>query len=160
MKILNKENSILENQTLYMKNVLSYRGKVTQMESMQISKQIDDIIRANNATKDGAVVTVTHSIKMNDGQPVMDLEMKIPLDKPVVVTDNFEFIPEFVLENTLKARHIGNPQLLEGKMNELKEYMDSHNLTPMSPAYIATVKEAKTQAEIDDMIIDVYVVVR
>ena len=45
-------------------------------------------------------------------------------------------------------------------MKELKEYMDDNDLTPLSPAYIATVKEAKTQAEINDMIIDIYVAVK
>jgi len=157
---MNKNDNILENQHLIMKNVLSYRGKVTQTESMLVSKKIDDILKENNATKNGSVVTVTHSIEMQDGQPVFDFEMKIPLDKPITVSDEFEFIPEFALENALKARVIGSPQVLEGMMKELKEYMDDNDLTPLSPAYIATVKEAKTQAEINDMIIDIYVAVK
>ena len=50
---------ILENQTLIMENVLSYRGKLTQQEFEVKLQQIQEIIENSEASKNGNIATTT-----------------------------------------------------------------------------------------------------
>lgn len=151
---------ILKDQILSLTNVLTYRNKMTQQESAFLTNNINTALAESGAVQTGPTVTVTHSIEMLEGTPVIDLELFIPINKAIIPPQNFSFIEEFIIENALKIRICGNPQNVNLAMEKLKEYIDSNGVVPTTPVYTVTVKGATSQEDLENMIIDIYVGVK
>lgn len=148
---------VLEHQTLEMRNVLSYRGKMTQQELRAKSLEIEKLLTQTGAKKAGSVATSTFSVEQGANGPVMDIEILLPLDKQISIPDGYSWKPHFLLTNALKLQHVGNPSTIQRTINELNAYIMEHQLIPISTGYNVTVKEAKTPLEIDSMEVDIYV---
>ncbi len=150
-------SEIFENQVLYMENVLYYRGWVTQQGTNERFREMEAVYTAANAKKDGAIVTATNAIEMRDGEAVMDLEVFIPLDREINVTEEYKFISKFEIANALKIQIEGTPAQWQSAMQTLSEHVQKNKLQPATPALMATVKAATTPLEIDEMITEIYV---
>lgn len=148
---------ILKSQTLEMKNVLSYRGKVTQQEFALKSQEIQTIIEKSGAAKDGNIATTTYAVEQTESGQVMDVEILVPLDRKIEVPQGYTLKDELLITNALKISHRGNPALLQNAANELNSYIVSNGLVPITTGYNVTVKEAKDPSEIDSMEVDIYV---
>lgn len=148
---------IEENAKLEMKNVISYRGKVTQQQLAQIANKIDEMIRSNKAEKSGPNVSATFAVEMSNGKPLLDVEVLVPINKVITVVDGYVFKPIFCLKNAVKIRHTGNPSGLQKTANELMTYISQKKLTPITVGYNVTVQEAASQLDVDNMIVDIYV---
>jgi len=140
-----------------MENVISFRGKVTQQQMSQVIKEMEQIISENSAEKKGCSVTSTFSIENNGLQPVMDVEILIPLNKEIRVPSDYKFKPIFRLNNAVKIRHQGNPAMLQNSANELMKYIADHKLTPITTGYNVTVQEPTNPNDINSLIVDMYV---
>lgn len=151
---------IEKNQSLFLKNVLQVRKKVAQNNSFLISNEIDNFIEKNGAKKDGNTITITHNVTIENGEQVFDLEMMIPLNKKIEPFQEYNFLPEFSLNNALKVRIEGNPQQMQSAVQRMSEYVKNENLNVTTPLYVVTIKEAKTNADIDDMITELYIGVK
>ena len=150
-------SNIVDNQTLVMRDVLTYRAKMTQQELNVAMNNIGKVIKENGANKNGCATTSTFAIEVVDNQQVMDIEVLVPLDKEITAPDGYVFKKQFKLTNAVKIRHEGNPSLMQNSANELMKYISDKGLTPITSGYNVTVKEPTSQAEIDNMIIDIYV---
>lgn len=148
---------ILEKQTLELSNVLSFRGKVTQQELMEKSRELEKIIAQSGAKKNGGACTATFAVEQGPGGTLMDMELLIPLDRKISVPDGFTLKEKILLTNALMIRHLGNPSGMQATVNALTAYIAEHGLTPITPAYNLTVKDAATPLELDQVEIDVYV---
>ena len=149
--------TITENNTLEMNNVVSFRGKVTQQKMEEVMRNFENLIQENKACKTGPTVTVTYAVENEFGQSVMDIEVLIPLDKKIATYSDFKFKPLFRLNNAVKIRHEGNPAMLQNSANELMQYINSHDLMPITAGYNVTVREPASQNDVDNMIVDMYV---
>lgn len=149
--------TITENNTLEMKNVVSFRGKVTQQKMEEVMRNFENLIQENKACKTGPTVTATYAVENEFGQSVMDIEVLIPLDKKIATYSDFKFKPLFRLNNAVKIRHEGNPAMLQNSANELMQYINSHDLMPITAGYNVTVREPASQNDVDNMIVDMYV---
>ena len=149
--------TITENNTLEMKNVVSFRGKVTQQKMEEVMRNFENLIQENKACKTWPTVTVTYAVENEFGQSVMDIEVLIPLDKKIATYSDFKFKPLFRLNNAVKIRHEGNPAMLQNSANELMQYINSHDLMPITAGYNVTVREPASQNDVDNMIVDMYV---
>lgn len=149
--------NITENCKLEMENVISFRGKVTQQQMSQIVKEMEQIISENSAEKKGSSATATFAIENNGSQPIMDIEILIPLNKEIHVPSDYKFKPIFRLNNAVKVRHQGNPAMLQNSANELMKYIADHQLTPITTGYNVTVQEPTNQNDVDSLIVDMYV---
>lgn len=150
-------SEIIENTTLEMTNVISYRGKVTQQQLAQIANKIDEMIRSNKAEKSGPNVSATFAVEMSNGKPLLDVEVLVPINKVITVVDGYVFKPIFCLKNAVKVRHNGNPTGLQNTANELMAYIRQKGLTPITAGYNVIVREATNQLDVDNMIVDIYV---
>ena len=150
-------SEVFENQTLYLKNVLYYRGWVTQQDSNKIFQKMESFFTSANAQKDGNIVTVTNAVETKDGAPMMDIEIFIPLDKEIKVNEEYKFIPAFEITNALMIRIEGHPTQWQTAMQNLSEHIQKNDLQPTTPALMATVKAVITPLEIDEMITEIYV---
>ncbi|PWJ09666.1 AraC family transcriptional regulator [Ruminococcus flavefaciens] len=150
-------HEITENVVLEMTNVLSFRGKVTQQQLNEISKEIETLIKSNNAHKKGGSVSATYAVDTTGTIPLIDMELLIPLDKDFPVNEPYRFKPVFKLKNAIKIRHEGSPVYLQNTANELMRYISEHGYTPATAGYNVTVKEPANQADINNMIVDIYI---
>ncbi|MCQ2434539.1 MAG: AraC family transcriptional regulator [Oscillospiraceae bacterium] len=148
---------ITENNMIELTNVLSFRGKITQRQAGDITKQMKEIVDQSGAVKNGPMITATHSIDTNGAEPLMDIEMMIPLDRAVTVSAPFQLKPLFRLCNAVKIRHQGNPEKVQNTAKELMEFIQSNKLTPVTPGYNVTMQEPKGPEDMDNLIIDMYV---
>lgn len=148
---------ILKHQTLEMRNVLSYRSKMTQQEIQSKSQEIEKLLSETGAMKAASTVTTTFSVEHGANGSVMDVEILVLLDREISLPMGYTWKPHFLLTNALMIRHIGNPASLQNAINELNAYIVTHQLVPISSGYNVTVKAARTPLEIDSMVVDVYV---
>ena len=148
---------IREHQTLEMKNVLSFRAKMTQQEFAAKSQEIERILKESGAIKAAPVVTTTYAVEQGAMGPVMDVELLLPLDQEIRAPEGYTWKPHFLLTNAVKLHHVGHPSRLQNSINELNAYIREHRLVPITSGYNVTVKEAKTPLELDTMEVDVYV---
>jgi|GEM_PF-218260 len=141
-------------QRIAFNNVLRLRTKAAEQELASLVQQVDDILSQAGATKVGGSSTSLYGAEMVDGQQLIDIELNFPLDKPIEVDAPFEFLPEFVIENALVARHVGNPQGVEQTAKALQDYITANELKATTPLYNVAVKEAQSIEELESMIID------
>lgn len=148
---------ILKHQTLEMRNVLSYRSKMTQQELQSKAQEIEKLLSETGAMKVASTVTTTFSVEQGLTGPVMDIEILISLDREITPPAGYTWKPHFLLANALMIRHIGNPSTMQNTVNVLNAYIMGHQLVPITTGYNVTVKEAKTPLELDNMEVDIYV---
>lgn len=148
---------IQESKELNLKNILSLRKKLTQQQLQEELVKIGQFLKDSGAKKDGSLMTATFSVENIDGQQIMDVEVLVPIDKKIEVTGEYKFKPIFHLVNALCIRHEGNPAKISNTISELNEYIIKNNLQVITATYNVTIKDAKTQEELDDVIIDIYV---
>ena len=145
--------NITEGNVLEMNNVLSYRGKVTQQEMSAVMNEMQQIIKNSGAEKNGPAVSATFAVE----QPMMDIEVMIPLDRMISVPEKYKMKPVFRLTNAVKIRHTGNPSGLQNSGNEIMKYISERQLMPVTAGYNVTVKEPLNQMDTENMIVDIYV---
>lgn len=150
-------HEIIENTALEMTNVLSYRTKATQRQLAQALKEIEEILKSNDAKKTGSSVSATFAVDTIGAEPMLDMEILIPIDKNITVPAPYTIKPIFRLRNAVKIRHEGNPALLQNTANELMEYIKSKGLMPITAGYNVTVQEPTTPTDVDSLIVDIYV---
>ena len=142
---------------LKLDNVLSLRKKMTQMEIQQEMMKIGKFFEEIGIKKNGPVVTATFAMEQNGGQPLLDMEILIPMDKKVSLDGEYILKEKFHLVNAVYAKHIGNPNLLQNTYNQLMAYINDNKLHQITVAYNAQVKDMKLGDSIDDMVMDVYI---
>ena len=148
---------IHERQTLEMRNVLSYRSRMTQQQLQIKAQEIEAIISTAGTTRDGHTVTTTFSIEPQATGTILDTEILVPLDREIVAPEGYKFKPHFLLTNAVMIKHIGHPSGLQQTIDELNTYIADRRLVPITSGYNVTVKEIKSISEIDKMEIDIYV---
>ncbi len=147
-------SEIINNENIYLENVLHFRGNVTSELSAEISVQIEDMLKKNAASKIWNTITVTHDIQIKDGKQVLDLEIFIPLDKRIPTYGDFDLIPVFSIKSALKVRVFGDTLQIEQAIKNIYNYVNSNKLIVTTPICIVTIKEALSN---DDLITDVYI---
>ncbi|MGN0606778.1 MAG: AraC family transcriptional regulator [Oscillospiraceae bacterium] len=148
---------IQTNQTYEMKNVISYRAKMTQQEVNDVMNNLGTFIQNNGLIQSGCVTTTTFSVENADVSQLMDIEILCPVDKVCEVPQGFKFKPEFRLSNAAKITHKGNPANMQESVNKLISYLNQNKLTPVTSLYNVTVNEPKTPMDIENMVVDMYI---
>jgi effector-binding domain-containing protein len=154
---MREAGSVLENQELHMSNVLSFRKMLTPNELQHELERIGKFVEGGGYAKTGPTVTATFAVEQQNGVQMLDMEVLIPLDKPFAPPEGCALKPEILLTNAVSIRHIGNPAGLQATCDNIMAYIQERGLQPITCGYNATVKEATTPAEIEQMIVDVYI---
>ncbi len=148
---------IQTNQLYEMKNVISYRAKMTQQEVNDVMNRMGTFIQENGLNKNGCVTTTTFTVESIGGTQLMDIEILCPVDKACDVPQGFTFKHEFRLSNAAKITHKGNPANMQESVNKLIGYLNQNKLMPVTSLYNVTVNEPKTPMDIDNMVVDMYI---
>lgn len=144
---------------LLLKNVLSLRKKMTQTDINFEMTKIKNFFEANKVNKAGSVITTTHSIEIDRGIPVLDMEILVPMDRYLKdqIPKEYKIKPVFKISNALYVRNEGNPSNLERVYKDLTEYITENGLQQITSSYNVTVKEILPGMALDEAIIDVYI---
>lgn len=148
---------IQTNQLYEMKNVISYRAKMTQKEINEVMNRIGAFIQNQGLKKSGCVTTTTFNVENIGGTQLMDIEILCPVDKACDVPQGFTFKSEFRISSAAKITHKGNPANMQESVNKLIGYLNQNKLTPVTSLYNVTVNEPKTPMDIDNMVVDMYI---
>ncbi len=140
-----------------MENVLSLRKKMTQRQLDQEMEKIGEFLQSNGATQAGPIVTVTFSIETKNEEPLLDMEILVPMDKELELSGDYVFKPLFKVTNAVYARHKGNPAKLQNTYNEMLSFIQENNLQQITVGYNVLINEPMPGLTLDDMIIDVYI---
>ena len=146
-----------KNCELTMKNVLAIRKKMGQQEIQQTLVGMGNIIKDLGANKSGTVVTTTYAVEQAVTGPMLDMEILVPLNKEVTVSEPYIFKPLFHLKYAVYARHEGNPQLLQNTLNQMMAYIQENRLTQITSVYSVNIKELKLGDSMNDMVTDLYI---
>lgn len=150
-------HEIVENAVLEMENVLSLRTRATQQQLAQASKVLEEMLKNNGIKRNGPSVSATYAVDTTGAEPILDIEILIPLDKKISVAAPYVIKPVFRLKNAVKIRHQGSPDLLQNTANELMGYIKDKGLMPITTGYNVTVQEPSSPTDIDSLIVDIYV---
>jgi effector-binding domain-containing protein len=126
---------IEEGKELKMENVLSFRKKMTQPEVQKEMTKVGRFLQDKGVKKKGPLVTTTYAIKEIDGQPMLDMEILIPMDKEIKLVGEYNFKKVIHLLNAVYTRYKGNPQQLDNVYKELMKYINEHNLQQITSGY-------------------------
>ena len=140
-----------------MENVLSIRKKMTQQEIQQTLSDMGNVIATLGVNKNGPLVTTTYSMEQTPTGPILDMEILVPLDKEVTVSEPYILKPLFHLKYAVHARHEGNPQLLQNTLNQMMAYIQENKLTQITSVYSVNIKELQPGDSMNDMVTDLYI---
>lgn len=147
---------ILENQRLEIPNVISFRAKMSINDFNNRVIEFQNYIRDNNLQETGYRFSSVYSL---EGEYI-DMEVFVSVDRKINVPDIYNFNENFVLENALKYKVIGNPNNNQEKFNELKKYIDENGFIQKSPVYTVTITDLtkiRTIQELENVEVDIYV---
>ena len=140
-----------------LQNLLSLRRKMTQAEINEEMMKIGKILEANGIKKNGPIITATFAIETVGGQPLLDMEVLVPMDKRVELPPEYKVKDLFHMVNAVYARHKGNPALLQNTYNEMMTYIQQNSLQQITAGYNVTVKDVLPGMSVEEMVIDVYI---
>jgi hypothetical protein len=113
---------IKEAQELRVNNVLSVRKKITQQQIQDEMQKIgQDMVRVG-AKKVGKITTATFGMEVQDNNQIIDMEILIPVDQAVLISDLYKVKTEFHLVNALYTRYTryqGHPANIQSSILEL-----------------------------------------
>ena len=139
-------------------NAFVFRGYISQIEYGSILQEMCEIIASNKLKVDGYVTTSSHGF--NDDEKV-DMEIIIPLNSSMKLNDDqktkFSFIETISIENCLKVRQEGNPQLINEKIEYMLKYISDNKLEALSDIYTVVIKDVMSMDDINNGIVEAYV---
>src|SRR5690554_6988830 len=74
---------IENNKELKLENVLSLRKKMGQADVPQEMMKIGEFLKRNDIKKNGPIVTATFNIEKTNEEPILDMEILVPMDRQV-----------------------------------------------------------------------------
>lgn len=146
------------NKELHLKNVISVRRKMTQIElgiEAQNIKKLFDESKLSVKT----LSSITYSVNSEkEEKPLLDVELiaesgtgQVPLHLP----ESYTMKPEIKVVNALFVKYEGTAAGLQSVYNELNAYIANHKLQPVTPAFSVSLNPfANTQEKVN---IDIYV---
>ena len=140
---------------LHLRNLLSFRKKLTQDEMKFENTLLANFIKTEGLQVVGPRISTTHN--RDNATGVIDFELLIPVDKAFNSTDKYKYIEDFKLSNCLKVCHIGNPAEFQKNILNLQMYIKQNNLTPISSIYTVSIKEARTTEEMNNFETESYI---
>ncbi|AEY66869.1 hypothetical protein [Clostridium sp. BNL1100] len=84
-----------------LRNVLTLRKKMTSQEVIFEIIKLKKFLKDNGLKKSGSITTVTFSIEMQNGVPLIDMEILVPLPKRITISSEYVFKPIFHMVNAV-----------------------------------------------------------
>lgn len=138
-------------------NVLSLRKKITQAQANEEMNKIANFLESQGIKQNGPVITATFDVNTENGDPLMDMEILIPMDRKIDLPEEYRFKEVFHIAHAIYTKHSGNPAMLHNTYNDLFTYIKNNNLQQITAVYHAYIKGLSPKSPGDDLNIDVYI---
>lgn len=142
-------------QELYIKNLLSFRKRMTQDEMKVEMKELESFLKEKQIKIIGHKISTTFSVSQAI-VPTMDIEFLIPISKEFEETVKYKIKKEFKLTNALKVDYKGNPKGIQENILLMQKYIAENNLVPISGLYTITINEVQTADQLDKFEANIY----
>lgn len=137
-------------------NIMHGRCKGTITEIKQFQKRIINTLTKLGAYDAGGAIKRINSSEVVDETHIVDMDIWILLNKPIVIRGEFEFIEELFLENVLIVEHIGSPEDSDKTIAKMNSFMLEHNLRAVGSAYNHSMHKAEKGLSKDKMYFRIY----
>ncbi len=138
-------------------NVLSLRRKITQSQANEEMNKIAKYLGENNLKQTGPIITATFAIDSGFSEPLMDMEILVPIDKKISTSTEYKFKDIFHIKHAIHAKHVGSPSTLHNTYNDLFSYIKENNLQQITTAYNVYIKNIHSKLPEDNLNIDVFI---
>lgn len=142
---------IIENQSLEIKNLFCFRGKVKQTDVNSIVKDMNEKLAQVGAKRMGNPVNATFGVEGD----CIDIEIMLPIDKSIGDCDTYYYKEKIKIVNAVLASYIGHPRKIQEVCNKLNQYIIDNKLQPITVGYNVTKMEAVL--DIENTKLDIYV---
>lgn len=142
---------ILEKQYLSAESLLSYKTRTTYKKLGRLIEHLDDSLPLLGLKKTGNTIFTLTENKYGVDEPIIDVEIMIPVDGSFKSNEYYVYKPRVVLANALKVRCPYNYCELYEVRNEIQKYMCLNSHMPITNYYYKLINNGITEA------IDIYV---
>jgi hypothetical protein len=146
---------ITKNANYQIENVMRFRGKVLRQELHAIMERLDVHISNLGAEKAKISIVAIHTLYMDTKE--YDVEVFIPVDKPIPSSEEFDFMPNFHLENCALIKHRDDLRLLPELFTKIYYELTEIDITIEQPFYVISTKSPVEICEMQIINADIYV---
>ncbi len=126
---------VLENQSLYFENVLSYRTRVMSGELFSLLRHVYDSVGEMKLTVTDDIILSVYETAPAGGNTILGVELMIPVEKPFESNCRYVFKPYFRLENALLISCCGRINRLSEARRTLHSYALDNNYPVLTRVY-------------------------
>ena len=126
---------IKENSNLILKNVVSFRGKVTRKQMQQEMLEIKKLREQSILQKNAPIVTTTYTVEQVAGQQILEVEILVPVDRDINVPDKYNIIDRFEIIDAIYTQHQGGLSTLGNAIKELNRYIKENGKDTYNQIY-------------------------
>ncbi len=138
-------------------NLIALRKKIKQSDvSIEIQK-MGNYLAINGRSKAGCIMTTTFGIETNNGEPLLDMGILIPINNKIECDGEYRYIQVFEIEKAVHTKHEGSPSKIQESYDMLVEYLKQNNLIAVTPAYNVYINELQIGDSLESMTIDIYI---
>ncbi len=130
--------SILENQQLEVKNLLSLRGKFTQEEIPAAMQKLKVYADMQGVRPVGGPISVTFGVEQTADGILADTELLMPVDGAVAGNEEIARKERLFLTNAVMLQYAGSPVMFQNACNELNTYIQEKGYVPITAGYTVT----------------------
>ena len=124
---------ITKNKTYTKQNLIKFSCKATFNELYLIMKSAEAHIKANCAERTGDIITAPHVLYLETG--IWEMDVYVPIDRPIPSTENFEYMPIFQITNCIMTKHEKDPRLLPAAYTDIYHQAKAMGLGIEHPFY-------------------------
>lgn len=148
---------ITEHNILNLYNLISVRALMNQNDLIKAIQEINKIIDESTTKRNGQFITGTYSNNIENGEMIMDVEILCPVKQKIDLPNGYTFKSFFHLTNAVKLEYQGNPEDSRSAIQELMQYINENELTPITALYSITTYEPKSQDELNSYSMELYI---
>lgn len=131
-------SSILENQQLEVKNLISLRGRFKQEEIPGAMQKLKTYADAHGVRPVGGPISVTFGVEQTADGILADTELLMPVDGAVKGNEEIARKERLFLTNAVMLQYAGSPVMFQNACNELNTYIQEKGYTPITAGYTVT----------------------
>lgn len=131
-------SSILENQQLDVKNLISLRRRFKQEEIPGAMQKLKTYADAQGVRPVGGPISVTFGVEQTKDGILADTELMMPVDGVVTGNDEIARKERLFLTNAVMLQYTGSPVMFQDACNELSTYIQEKGYTPITAGYTVT----------------------
>ncbi len=156
---MNQTMQIETGKELRFDNVASFRKKMRQTEINWELNRFFQLLQESGVRKNGPLISVTYGIDQFDGEQKIDIEFFVPINDSIASSTDYKFHSSFHLKNTIYTRYKGNPVKIESAYQKLMDFVHKSGFqSKVVITYNVHVND-ETASNMDENIIDIYIVI-